>query len=213
MRNPGWQNPFSGLVDTMIAGPGEAPLLALLGSASRDDSGCPDLSGFPSAEYLAPGLVLPYSASQGCWWGTCAFCPERAEGSPYRPLPVPLVVEDLRILTDRFHPALIHLLDNALSPALLNALIADPPKAPWYGFTRIIPPLTDGEFCRKLKEAGCIMLKLGLESGDQGVLDGLHKGVALADAVTVLKNLRAAGIATYLYLLFGTPVETEQAAR
>jgi hypothetical protein len=213
MRNPGWENPFSGLVDEMIAGPGEAPLLALLGSTSLDDSGCPDLAGFPATEYLAPGLVLPYSASQGCWWGQCSFCPERAEGNPYRPLPFRLVADDLRTLTKRFHPLVIHLLDDALSPALLEALIVQPPGAPWYGFTRIIPQLTDGEFCRKLKEAGCIMLKLGLESGDQNVLDGLNKGIDLADAARVLKNLKAAWIATYIYLLFGTPAETEQAAR
>jgi hypothetical protein len=31
MRRPGWNNPFKGLVDEMICGPGEGPLLQLLG--------------------------------------------------------------------------------------------------------------------------------------------------------------------------------------
>lgn len=57
------------------------------------------------------------------------------------------------------------------------------------------------------------MLKLGLESGDQGVLDRLHKGVDLATAARALRSLREAGIAVYAYLLFGTPAETEEAAR
>jgi len=56
------------------------------------------------------------------------------------------------------------------------------------------------------------MLKLGLESGDQGVLDALKKGIDLKTAAAVLKNLKAAGIATYVYLLFGTPAETREAA-
>jgi len=31
LRRPGWRNPFAGLVDFLIAGPGEAPLLSILG--------------------------------------------------------------------------------------------------------------------------------------------------------------------------------------
>ena len=31
MKRPGWSNPFRGLVDDLVCGPGEGPLLALLG--------------------------------------------------------------------------------------------------------------------------------------------------------------------------------------
>jgi hypothetical protein len=110
-------------------------------------------------------------------------------------------------------PALIHLLDNALSPALLDALAADPPGAPWYGFARITPRLADPGFCRELRDSGCVMLKLGLESGDPAVLAALNKGIDLPTAAAALRNLKAAGIATYVYLLFGTPAETAVAAR
>lgn len=110
-------------------------------------------------------------------------------------------------------PALIHLLDNALSPALLCALAAKPPGAPWYGFARITPRLADPGFCLRLRDSGCLMLKLGLESGDPGVLEALKKGIDLPTAAAALRNLKAAGIATYLYLLFGTPAETAAAAR
>jgi radical SAM superfamily enzyme YgiQ (UPF0313 family) len=57
------------------------------------------------------------------------------------------------------------------------------------------------------------MLQLGLESGDQGVLDALQKGVDLEAASLVLENLRQVGIAAYVYLLFGTPAEGEEEAR
>ncbi len=213
MRSPDWRNPFRDLVDCMVAGPGEDPLLALFGKDHRDGCDRPDLVGFPLADYLAPGVVLPYSASNGCWWRRCSFCPEGAEGNPYRPIPPQRVAADLRALTQRFRPALIHLLDNALSPAHLRALTSTPPGAPWYGFTRIMPQLADPDFCRRLKDSGCVMLKLGLESADPGVLDALNKGIDPALAAAVLRNLRATGIASYVYLLFGTPVETPAAAR
>jgi hypothetical protein len=53
---------------------------------------------------------------------------------------------------------------------------------------------------------------LGLESGSQAVLDALRKGVNLATAAAVLKNLKAAGIGTYVYVLFGTPAEGPEEA-
>ena len=212
MRSPGWQDPFAGLVDAMIAGPGEAPLLALFGKTPAAGFDRPDFDGFPLADYLSPGLVLPYSASIGCWWRRCSFCPERAEGTRYRPVPPGQAIADLCALTGELRPALIHLLDNALSPALLTALAAEPPGAPWYGFARITPELADRDFCRRLKDSGCVMLKLGLESGDGEVLKALGKGIDPALAAGVLENLAEAGIATYVYLLFGTPAETPGAA-
>jgi radical SAM superfamily enzyme YgiQ (UPF0313 family) len=213
MRNCGRQNLFPGFVEAEICGPGEEPLLALLGKSRDGGHDRPDLEGFPLADYLAPGVILPYSASSGCWWRRCSFCPEPAEGNPYRPLPMERVSEDLHALTGQVKPALIHFLDNALSPELLKALAEDPPGASWYGFARVTTHLADLRFCMRLKESGCVMLKLGLESGDQAVLNALKKGVDLETSAAVLENLKAAGIATYVYLLFGTPAETPAAAR
>jgi radical SAM superfamily enzyme YgiQ (UPF0313 family) len=45
------------------------------------------------------------------------------------------------------------------------------------------------------------------------VLDALDKGMDLTTASIALKNLRDAGIATYLYFLFGTPPEGIEEAR
>ena len=207
-------NPFAGLVDHMVAGPGEHPLLSLLGiDAAGDTLPKPDYQSLPLDQYLSPGLILPYSASTGCYWNRCAFCPEPAEENPYIPIPPQQVVADLMALKEEVQPALIHLLDNAISPAVLKALCADKPDVPWYGFARISPHLADPEFCVALKKAGCVMLKLGIESGDQHLLDKLHKGISVDMASVVLRNLKKAGIATYVYLLFGTPEEDERAAR
>ena len=57
------------------------------------------------------------------------------------------------------------------------------------------------------------MLKLGIESGDQTVLDRMDKGIELDIVSRALRALKKAGIATYVYLLFGTPYETLTEAR
>jgi radical SAM superfamily enzyme YgiQ (UPF0313 family) len=214
MRRPHWKNPFAGLVDHLVAGPGESPLLSLMGvTPSRDSPYSPRYDPLPVRDYFAPGLILPYSSSRGCYWNKCSFCPERAEGNSYHAVPADKVTDDLLHLVHEHKPVLIHLLDNAISPTLMNAISKHPPGTPWYGFARFTRHLLDPDFCLALKQSGCVMLKLGLESGDQAVLDSMQKGIDLEEVSTVLRNLRKAGISTYVYILFGTPREGQAEAR
>ena len=106
----------------MVAGAGEQKLLELLDVKEGMTFFPPDYNGFPLDKYLSPGLILPYSSARGCYWHKCAFCPEKAEGHPYLPLEISQVTEELQILTRLLNPALIHILDSSISPALLNAL-------------------------------------------------------------------------------------------
>jgi hypothetical protein len=244
MRQPGWRNPFGEFVDEMIAGPGEARLLSLLGIAPGAGLTLPDYGDFPLPGYLSPGFILPYSASAGCYWQRCAFCPEKAEDNAYRPVSDAQVISDLAKWTDlpaaicgganghaaafsqgaadasvlrhdsgtSIRPVLIHLTDNAIRPSLLRKMTLHPPGIPWYGFVRVEKDLMDPGFCTALKNAGCAMLKLGIESGSQRVLEELDKGIDLKIAAEALKTLHQAGIATYVYLLLGTPPERESDA-
>ncbi len=210
LRSPLWKNPFDGLVDECLAGPGEQSLLDMLSEKKR--VGNPAPPEYDCIDYLAPGFILPYAASSGCYWNKCLFCPETAEEAPYLSLAPEQVLVDLQILQARHRPLLIHFLDNALSPALMKALVENPLGAPWYGFARISSLLADEQFCRSLRRSGCVMLKLGIESGDQQVLDQMNKGINLEMMSQVLRALKSAGILTYVYLLFGTPSEDEASA-
>ena len=213
LSRPDWQNPFGALADHLVCGPGEE-YLAQLFHLNMDSCNriTPDYHDFPLKEYPAPGVILPYSASHGCYWQQCTFCPEKAEKSVYRPTTPEVVSNDLSKLIADTRPILIHFMDNAMTPALLRRLIEHPPGVPWYGFVRFIPELHDPDFCLALKKSGCAMLKLGLESGDQRVLDSLEKNIHLDQASRSLQNLHRAGIGTYVYLLFGTPAEDQTAA-
>ena len=213
MGIPGFGNPFQGLVDDLVAGPGEDALVEMCGDQAAETGAGFDFRGLPWDDYLAPGRILPYSTSRGCYWKKCAFCPEKAENGRYRSVFPQDVTADLGAMGPDDAPRLIHFLDNALSPRMMRHLIANPPGVPWYAFVRITPHLADPDFAAGLRASGCAMLKLGVESGDQTVLDALGKGVDLATVSAALKTLRAAGIATYVYLLFGTPDETEARAR
>lgn len=212
IRGAGFTGSFEGLADLVVSGPGEQALLALSGmetAAKRRFSYVP----FSAGDYLSPGLILPYSASCGCWWNRCSFCPEKAEGVRYEPVPPGEAAREAAELCATHRPALLHFVDSAMSPALLSRLSENPPGAPWYGFARMTRRLADEDFCRKLKAGGCIMLKLGVESGDQSVLDSEGKGMELGLASKILASLKKSGIGTYVYLLFGSPSESEAQAR
>ena len=213
MRQPEWRNPFSGLVEHLVAGPGEESLCSLLGIKAQAGHSSPDYGRLAANPYLAPGFILPYAAASGCWWKRCSFCPEQAEGNPYAAISPNQVMADIDRLAAATAPCLIHFLDNAISPTLLQVLAARPLPAPWYGFARVTELIADRDFCRALRRSGCVMLKLGIESGDETVLEKMDKGIELQVASRALAALHSAGIATYVYLLFGTPAETLAAAR
>jgi hypothetical protein len=213
IRLAGRTDLFSGLVDRMVEGAGEEKLPALLGIPCHREGLSADYDLFEKNRYFSPGFILPYSAARGCWWRKCSFCPEKSEAAPYLPLPASRAAEELGTLTKQTGPSLIHLLDSSVSPAFMQALIENPPGSPWYGFARVTRHLADKDFCRALKKSGCVMLKLGLESGSQSVLDDLSKGIDLDEASAALRTLNKAGIAVYGYFLFGTPQETEADAQ
>jgi len=210
LRGGMWKNQFNGLIDQVIAGAGERYLLSMCGiETDEGQRHCPSFKHFPLQGYLAPGPILPYSASTGCYWGQCSFCPEKAEGNPYSQISKNSVSKELQELSLNIKPILFHLVDNAVSPAILENLCSKPPGTPWYGFARLTEHLTNLDYCRALKNSGCVMLKLGVESGSQEVLDAMQKGNSIGFSSNALRALKKAGIGAYVYLLFGTPWETE----
>ncbi|THB79184.1 MAG: radical SAM protein [Desulfobacteraceae bacterium] len=218
-RQPGFNHPFSDVIDILIEGEGEHPLLAVLGvPESSCRSVIPDYGFAPWDQYLAPGKILPFRASIGCYWSKCRFCPEKAEVRPYHSDRADRVVSQLEQLIQRHAPESVHFIDNAVTPAVLKALCRRNQDREshhpfqWYGFVRFTKELADPDFCRDLAASGCRMLNLGLESGDQSVLDRMNKGTDLELASRALKSLHQAGILTYVYLLFGTAFEDQRAA-
>lgn len=210
---------FGGLVDAVLPGRGEDSFPAFLGLAAENGeardvfpSAVPDFGDIDFSLYFAPKRVLPYNFATGCPWKRCTFCPEKAEDSRYHGLPPARALEEVDSLVRAYGGGLLHFTDNELSPAYLRALASAPPPLPWHGFARFSPELADLAFCRRLAEAGCRMLQLGLESGDQGVLDALGKGTRIQTISRILANLAEVGIGVYAYVLFGTPAEDRSSA-
>ncbi len=223
-----WQEPLRRLdlrlspFDRLVFGPGEAALTALAKGEVDDSyaladattiSFVPDFTFARLTDYFSPQPVLPLSTSRGCYWQRCLFCPEAA--APVHPYTAtnPAELPDLmRQLAERYGVRYIQLTDNAVPVNMLKVLTERADELAdlnWFGFVRFEPVLEDAGFVARLARSGCRMLQLGLESGSQSVLDRLGKGVRLESVARVLANLAAAGIASFVYIMLGTPGETE----
>lgn len=222
-----WKEPLTRLglrlypFDRVVFGPGEASLAALARSEALPDyfledasaiGFAPDFSFAEPGAYLSPESLLPVSATRGCYWKRCLFCPEAAAPvHPYTcasPGDFPDLLLHLHRETGARH---FHLTDNALPMNVLRALAsraADLTGINWFGFVRFEEALAEEGFADRLFAAGCRVLQLGLESGSQAVLDRLGKGILLETASAILTALHRAGIATYVYIMLGTPGET-----
>ncbi len=203
------------MADEIHHGEGEKAIVEFTGREYKGP-GTPDFLNLfdriDTDNYLSPGRILPYSAALGCSWRRCTFCSETYEQNPYCEKKPFLVTAQLKKLTEKYNPALIHLCDSEISPELIDELIENPPGVDWYGFSRFLRAMTDLDYCRKLAASRCTMLCLGLESGDQEVLNKLKKGIKLEIVSKILKNLREVGILTYVYIMFGTPAENKTSA-
>jgi len=68
----------------------------------------------------------------------------------------------------------------------------------------------DYETLRPLKAAGCRLLCVGFESGDQGVLDAMHKGVKVEQFYEFRQAAQKAGILVHGCFMVGNPGETKE---
>lgn len=68
----------------------------------------------------------------------------------------------------------------------------------------------DSELIRELKSAGCWMVHVGIESGDQNVLDGFKEGLRLEDIRRDVEKLHSEGLYVKGLFMMGFPGETEE---
>jgi hypothetical protein len=82
----------------------------------------------------------------------------------------------------------------------------------WYGFSRLETTFLRDGVADLLGRGGCRMLKLGLESGSQRLLDVMDKQQNIETVSAILRALRNAGVMVHAFLMFGSPHEAQEDA-
>jgi radical SAM superfamily enzyme YgiQ (UPF0313 family) len=63
-----------------------------------------------------------------------------------------------------------------------------------------------------MKDAGCVSVWFGVESGSQEVLDVMHKGISTSQTITAIGWVRELGLTPVPNVLLGYPGETKESA-
>ncbi len=81
-------------------------------------------------------------------------------------------------------------------------------KISWGTSARVKP--LDEHMLKKMKQAGCWLMALGIESADDETLKKIRKGATKNDAVNAVKMIKKTGIKIYAYYMLGFPWETKE---
>ncbi len=149
----------------------------------------------------------------GCPY-SCTFCIMSSLGWKRRP--VGDVVQELAHLGERGVRELLFLdqtfgIPRSRACQLLEAMERLPNRLGWVCFSR--PDVIDAELAARMRSAGCHTVILGLESGDQGVLDSVRKDYGTEQVRQGFRICAREGLRTVATVLIGLPQETEESFR
>jgi len=161
----------------------------------------------PSEAY---SLIL--QVSLGCAWNKCAFC-EMYSSKQFRLRPEEEIFSEIEMLATQAHQVrkvfladgnamvlsfdkLIRLLDK------LNATFPKLNRVSAYALPRDLESKTDEEL-RILADKGLKLLYVGIESGDDELLDRINKGEDYKSTSRALQKARKAGIKLSVMILNG----------
>jgi radical SAM superfamily enzyme YgiQ (UPF0313 family) len=166
-------------------------------------------------DYFNPNALYPMvtlTTSRGCPF-RCNFCvyPQTFTGRKSRFRSIDDVLGEMEFVAKEFPEAKsIFFEDDTLTAnkkrcmEFADAIIARGLKIPWTANSRVD---LDLEGLKRISAAGCRQLCVGFESGDQDVLNGMHKGTTTERMVQFMSDARQAGILVHGCFMLGFPGE------
>lgn len=112
-------------------------------------------------------------------------------------------VRELRINDDTFH------LDEKRVADIFSILNKRDKRIAWSCNLRA-DTIKNKDFLKTMKENGCWLIRLGVESGSQMILNGLKKHITLEQVERLCRWAREAGIKIHASFIIGNPYETRQ---
>ena len=173
---------------------------------------------FPAYELFYSDDIIQNQASPSVYTSrscpfNCSFC-YHPVGSKYRRRSVENVIAEIQYMYDRYGTTTYFLGDELflVEKEWVLSFCDELEKLPflrhWICQTRASH--VDPVLLKRLKEAGCKHVRVGLESGSNTVLRSMNKKTTRADNVRAVKNIRAAGIMMDGGIIMGDFAETAE---
>lgn len=164
---------------------------------------------YPAAEVIT---------SRGCPF-KCIFClwPQvlyNSSGVRFRS--AKNVVDEIEILHKKYGNNGIYFNDDTFTISKKHVLgICEEMKKrnltlPWACFGHIKNLINAEDLLQRMKESGCRLIKFGIESGSQKILNNIKKEITLEQIKEVVRLVKKAGIGVHCAFLIGLPGETRE---
>ncbi len=188
----------------------------------------PDLDALPRArhdllpleKYWAPflGNYVFIESSRGCPY-KCTFCRQgvfyqwnyrtRSAASLLRET---LDLHKLGVKGVLFH-ADTFTIDRGMLEELCDGLIAAGSPIKWACNSHAVNLHDKPDLIRKMRQAGCWMIAIGIESGDDQILKNIKKSSNVKIVAETVKDIAATGIEVWGYFVIGFPGESRESIR
>ncbi len=179
------------------------------------------LKGFPRHYRLplfsyinTPGATM--ITSRGCVY-ECSYCDRSVFRKGFRYNSAPYIYDHLHYLRTRFGVRHVNIYDDLFTLdrrriVELCVKLARHPLGMHFNCA-IRVGHTDGDLLRMLKDAGCLMVSLGIESADPHLLESHKSGVSLEAVRDTVARIQQAGLRAKGLFMMGLPGETEESIR
>ena len=179
------------------------------------------LAGFPHAYHLPLfAYEKRYGAtmitSRGCPY-TCSFCDRTVFERLYKTNSAQYTYDHMKYLRDNFGVYHINMYDDLFTAKkqrvmdLCDLLIENPLGVQWNCAIRT--GHTSDEMLAKLKQAGVLMVSMGIESADPAMMERHKAGVTLEAVRDTVRQIHAAGMRAKGLFIFGMPGETPETVK
>ncbi len=221
------------LVDLLKAWEKDAPLGEVAGIVYRKDgrkmfapprANMPNLDELPFPAEAAPRVLRDYESypaeafgfvfsARGCPY-SCTFCESKAIWTQTTRWRSPEnVVRELKLLMER-GVRYVYFDDDTFGirqsyiKELCGLIETELPKLKWG--CEITVGVVKEQSVEQMRRSGCVLVNIGVESGNNGILRSVKKGHLIEKAYPAVDICRRAGIEVGAFFMVGFPEETEE---
>jgi radical SAM superfamily enzyme YgiQ (UPF0313 family) len=173
-----------------------------------------DLLPFPAWQLFPKAEEYFVMSARGCPFG-CIFC-MRLHGQKVRARSVENVLDELQIISDKYHGKYVYFADETFTlfkdrtikicEGMIKRGIHK--KLRWDAETRV--NCVDFKVLKKMKDAGCVLVRFGIEAGNPAILRSTKKGITIPEVERAIKLAKKAGLKTQGLFILGHPNETKE---
>ncbi len=165
-----------------------------------------DLNLYPKVFYVG--------ASRGCKY-RCAFCDEKNIFSKYVVRKVDSIIEEIKRNIKEFNVRCFRFSDSCLTSykyleLLCDSIIKEKLNIKWIAYGRINE--VNSHLLKKMKEAGCVCIYYGIESGSNKILKAMNKGINKEKVNEIIDLTKKSDILIKGSFIIGFPGETKETA-